>query len=54
MLQAKYHGNQVFESREDFLNDFLHGRSGWPFDPDFMNKHSFPLSMEALHKIWPF
>ena len=55
MLQAKFHGNQVFGSREeDFWRVFIHGRSGLPFDPDFMIKRSFSLSMEAQHKIWLF
>ena len=27
---------------------------GWSFDPDFMNKRSFSLSMETGHKIWLF
>ena len=53
MLQAKFHGNQVFRSREeDFRKVFIHGHSGWPFDPDLMNKRLFPLSVEAKHKIW--
>ena len=25
---------------------------GYSFDPDFMSKRLFPLSMEAQHKIW--
>ena len=27
---------------------------GYSFEPDFMSKRSFPLSMEAQHKIWLF
>ena len=27
---------------------------GYSFDPDFMSKRSFILSMEARHKIWIF
>ena len=55
MAHAKFHENQVFGSREeDFCRVFIYGRSGWPFDPDFMNKRSFPLSIEAQHQIWLF
>ena len=35
-----------------FEGCFIHGCSGWSFDSDYMNKHLFPLYMEAPHKIW--
>ena len=51
MLQAKFHGNQVFGSREEEILKGVYGHRGWPFYPDFMNKRSLPLSKEAQHKI---
>ena len=56
MLHAKFRGNRPAGSGEEgFLKDFYHiwaWRPPWSCDPDALNKPSFPLPNEALHKIW--
>ena len=60
MLHTKFHGNQSVGYGEDFLSFFFFfffyniwaWRPSWSCDPDAVNKISFLLPKEVLHKIW--
>ena len=54
MLHTKFGGNRPAGCGEDFLSGFYHiwaWRPSWSCDQDPANKLSFPLPMDALHKI---
>ena len=55
MLHTKFRGNRPAGSGEKILSVFYHiwaWRPSWSCDPDFAIKLSFPLPMDAPHKIW--
>ena len=54
MLHTKFRGNRPAGSGEDFLVFFFHiwaWLQSWSCDLDFAIKLSFPLPMDAPHKI---
>ena len=55
MLHTKFRENRPAGSGEEVLKGFYHiwaWRHSWSCDPHAANKLSFPLTMEALDKIW--
>ena len=53
MLHTKFGGNlHAGSGEEDFGMFFTIYGPSWSCDPDAANKISFPLPMEAPHKIW--
>ena len=51
MLHIKFRGIRPTGSGRDSV--VLAWQPSWPCDPDATNKLSFPLPIEAPHKIWP-
>ena len=57
MLHTDFRENRPAGSgEEDFLSGFSHiwaWRPSWSCNPDFTNKPSFPLPIDAPHFDWP-
>ena len=55
MLHTMFRENRPAGSGEDFLSGLYHTvwvwRPSWSCDPDFAIKLSFPIPMDAPHKI---
>ena len=55
MLHTNFRGIGQPVPEKKILMGFYHiwaWRPSWSHDPDAMNKLSFPLPIEAPHKIW--